>query len=198
VYQRDNAHLAPILEETRGLSTLIEDLRTLALAGTGTLKLQKESTDLDALVEEAVSAYRPQAKAKGISLEAESADELRPFDVDPARIHQVLANVLGNALRHTDPGGRVRLVTAQEAGPPVRVTISVTGTGGGITPEDLPHIFDRFYRSPDSRGTGPGLAIAKNLVALHGGTTSAESSGGRGTTLLMTLPLIGDDRSVSS
>lgn len=189
VYPRDDAHLTPILEEARVLATLIEDLRTLALAETGTLELRREPTDLGLLVEEALSAYRAQAEAGGITLDTQIDDDLPLVDVDPTRIHQVLANVLSNALRHTGHGGSVRVVVALEkAEPRERIIVSVTDTGTGIVAADLPHIFDRFYRSPDSPGTGLGLAIAKNLVVLHGGAIQAESTPLAGTTVRIRLP----------
>jgi len=102
----------------------------------------------------------------------------------------VVTNVLSNALRHTGPGGRISVVVGREptAGAEERITLSVTDTGTGISAEDLPHVFDRFYRSPDSPGSGLGLAIAKNLVVLHGGEIRAESAPGAGTTVRITLP----------
>jgi signal transduction histidine kinase len=187
VYPRDDAHLTPILEEAQVLSTLIEDLRTLALAETGTLELHREMTDLAPLVEEIVSAYQPQGESKGVTIDVKIGDDLPQLDLDPTRIRQVLANLLSNALRHTDRGGRVRITGSIEETPRRAVVLSVTDTGRGIAAEDLPHIFDRFYRSPDSPGTGLGLAIAKNLVMLHGGGISAESVVGRGTAIRIML-----------
>jgi signal transduction histidine kinase len=107
------------------------------------------------------------------------------IDVDPARIREVVSNLLTNALRHTPSGGSVDLA-AQVAAEDVEVT--VRDTGSGMTPEDLGRIFDRFYRSPDSEGSGLGLPIARDLVEAHGGTLTATSEPGRGTTLRFTLP----------
>jgi signal transduction histidine kinase len=189
VYPRDDAHLTPILEEAQILATLIEDLRTLALAETGTLELHREPTDLGPLVAETLATYRPQATAAGVALEEQIPDDLPLVDIDPTRIHQVVGNVLSNALRHTGRGGRVRVVVGREpTAVGERITLSVTDTGTGISAEDLPRIFDRFYRSPDSPGSGLGLAIAKNLVVLHGGEIRAESAPGAGTTVRITLP----------
>jgi signal transduction histidine kinase len=190
VYPRDDAHLTPILEEAQILATLIEDLRTLALAETGTLDLHREPTDLGALIEETLAAHRGRADASGVILDTQIAAALPLLDVDPTRIHQVVTNVLSNALRHTGPGGRISVVVGREptAGAEERITLSVTDTGTGISAEDLPHVFDRFYRSPDSPGSGLGLAIAKNLVVLHGGEIRAESAPGAGTTVRITLP----------
>jgi signal transduction histidine kinase len=191
VYPRDDAHLTPILEEAQILATLIEDLRTLALAETGTLDLHREPTDLGALIEETLAAHRGRADASGVILDTQIAAALPLLDVDPTRIHQVVTNVLSNALRHTGPGGRISVVVGREptAGAEERITLSVTDTGTGISAEDLPHVFDRFYRSPDSPGSGLGLAIAKNLVVLHGGEIRAESAPGAGTTVRITLPV---------
>ncbi|HTD48202.1 MAG TPA: sensor histidine kinase, partial [bacterium] len=113
---------------------------------------------------------------------------LPPAEVDPERIRQVLNNLISNALRYTPNGGTVRVRCS--AGPaPGQVILSVEDTGTGIQAEDLPRVFDRFYKSKDSRGTGLGLAIAKSLVQAHGGEISAESTAGQGTTIRVTLPL---------
>jgi signal transduction histidine kinase len=188
VYPADPAHLSPILDETRILARLIDDLRTLAEAESGTLALRREPTDLGVLCAEALAAFRAQAAAAGVALDLEVADDLPLLNVDPVRLREVLANLIANALRYTPAGGRVRLGgQAADAG---GVTLLVSDTGTGIPPESLPHIFDRFYKSPDSRGSGLGLAIAKNLVAAHGGTLAAKSEPGAGTT--MTIQLAAD------
>lgn len=187
VYPRDDAHLAVILDETRVLNRLIEDLRTLALAESGALRLQREPTDLEVLAEEAAGALRTPAGAAGVTLRVDCADDIPLLDVDPVRIREVLTNLLTNALRHTPAGGTVTVRLAAPAGQPV--TVAVQDTGAGIPAEALPHIFDRFYKSDESRGMGLGLAIARNLVQAHGGTLQAESTPGQGTTLTITLPL---------
>lgn len=188
VYPRDDAHLSPILEETRVLSRLIDDLRTLALAERGALQLAKEPTDLGALISETVAPFRPQARSAQVDLVAEIAPDL-VLDLDPARIREVLENVIANALRYTPPGGTIKIKLLIDGAAPKEVTIAVADSGPGIAAQDLPHIFDRFYKSSDSRGMGLGLAIAKNLVAAHGGRISAESELGRGTTIRFSLPI---------
>lgn len=190
VYPRDDAHLASILEETRVLSRLIDDLRTLALAEAGALKLQKEPTDLAGLANEAIASFRAQANAAGIQLYAKAPADLPLLEVDPARIREVLENLISNALRFTPGGGEIRVEVALD-GDARRVAVSVSDNGAGIPPQDLPHIFDRFFKSRDSRGTGLGLAIAKNLVGAHGGEIRAESEAGKGTTIRFTLPIGG-------
>jgi signal transduction histidine kinase len=190
VYPRDDAHLGPILEDTRVLARLIDDLRTLALAESGTLQLRREPTDLSVLVGETVASFRNQAEAAGVELQVNLAEELPLLEIDPVRIREVLANLIANALHYTPAGGGVQ-VTGQLNGDERRVRVSVGDTGTGIAPEDLPHIFDRFYKAGNSRGTGLGLAIAKNLIIAHGGDISAQSDGvpGHGTTIHFTLPL---------
>ncbi len=190
VYPRDDAHLAPVLEEARVLSTLIEDLRTLALAETGALHLHREPTDLGVLLQDEVAAFRAQAEAAGVHTTLEAGPDLPVLEIDATRIRQVVGNLLANALQHTPSGGSVR-VTGESFGEPAHpvVAVTVTDTGTGIAAEDLPRVFDRFYKSKDSRGSGLGLAIARNLVGLHGGEISATSAAGEGTTIRFTLPL---------
>jgi signal transduction histidine kinase len=186
LYPRDDEHLASLLDETRVLSRLVEDLRTLSLAESGALKLQREPTDLAALLDNTAAAFRAQAEAAQVALTIEAAPDLPLLDIDPVRIREVTANLVANALRYTPPGGSIRAAAALEQGGQ-QVVVSVSDSGRGIAPEDLPHVFDRFYKSADSRGSGLGLAIAKNLVAAHGGEIAAHSAGA-GTTLTFTLP----------
>jgi len=188
VYPADPTHLTPILDETRVLARLIDDLRTLAQAESGTLALHREPTDLGVLLGETTAAYRAQAAAAGVALTLEVADDLPLASVDPLRLREVLTNLVANALRYTPAGGRVTLrgrVDPAAAEP--SVVLEVADTGAGIAPDRLPHIFDRFYKSPDSPGTGLGLAIAKNLVAAHGGDLTASSVPGAGTTMRIRL-----------
>lgn len=184
VYPLDRAHLEPVLDETRQLSRLIEDLRTLALAESGGLHLERESTDLEILLNETTASFRAQAASSGIVLESDIAPNLNA-DVDPARIRQVLENLIANALRYTARGGEIRVRGDSDTDRNVR--IAVKDTGRGISPQELPHIFERFYKARDSGGTGLGLAIAKSLVEAHGGAISASSREGEGTTISFTL-----------
>ncbi len=184
VYPLDRDRVESILSETRLLSRVIDDLRTIALAESGALKLQKESTDIGELINHTVAAFRPQADAASISITTDLAST-PAIEVDPARIREVLENLIANALRYTPRDGsiRIRCESANQ-----QISVSISDTGQGIAPEDLPHIFDRFYKGSDSRGTGLGLAIAKNLIAAHGGEIFAESEVGKGTTIRFTLP----------
>jgi two-component system sensor histidine kinase BaeS len=189
VYPADAEHLAPILEETKLMERLIEDLRTLTLVEGGSLVLHRESTDLGALLTEVAAGYRSQADAAGVALTVTAADGLSPIDLDPARIREVISNLLNNALRHTPKSGSVEL-SATPADRSVEVT--VRDTGSGMAPEQLERTFDRFYRSPESPGSGLGLPIARSLIEAHGGVMTATSDVGRGTTIRFSLPAFND------
>jgi two-component system, OmpR family, sensor histidine kinase BaeS len=184
VYPADEAHLRPVLDETRVMSRLIDDLRTLSLSEAGALRLHREATDLRALIEDVAASHRATADETGVRLDVEAGD-IAPISIDPARIRQVLANLVANALRFTPAGGRV-LVDASEADG--AVTIMVSDTGRGMAADEVEHAFDRFYRSPGSTGSGLGLPIARNLVEAHGGTIGLTSAVGTGTTVVVTLP----------
>ena len=189
VYGPDQARLRSILDETRVLARLVEDLRTLALAESGALQLKKEPVHLGALVRETATSFDSQADAAGVKISVEVPPAPPPVEVDPARIREVLSNLLANALRYTPRGGEIRLsYTEEEASARPGALISVADSGPGIPPEDLPHVFDRFYKSSDSGGMGLGLSIARYLVEAHGGVIRAESQPGRGTTIALTLP----------
>jgi signal transduction histidine kinase len=188
LYPTDEAHLGPIVEETDVMARLLDDLATLSTAEAGTLALYRERVAPADLVGESVSAFRTQAVSSGVALEGRADPSLPDLDVDPVRIHEVLANLLSNALRHTPGGGSVSLTAhASDDGRGVRFT--VRDTGSGIPPDQLPLVFERFTRSADSGGAGLGLAIAKGLVGAHGGTIEAESEPGHGTTIRFTLPI---------
>ena len=185
LYPLDEAHLAPVLEETRVLARLVEDLRTLSLSETGNLRLHPEPTDIARLLDEVVAGHRAAADAAGVSLEVDSAEQHAAMNVDPARIRQVVGNLVANAVRFTPAGGRITVSTAEtDAG----VRVSVRDSGTGMEPEALQHAFDRFYRSSSSSGSGLGLSIARNLVEAHGGRIEIESAPGRGTEVRFTLP----------
>lgn len=187
IYPRDDAHLVPILEETRVMSRLIDDLRTLSLAEAGALQLQLETTDLSALACDAAAAFEAQANHAQVSLMVK-ADEIVMATVDEARIRAVLNNLLANALRYTPATGSITVSVQREGN---KARIEVGDTGNGIAPEVLPHVFDRFYKGRDSSGTGLGLAIAKQLVQAHAGEIYAESEPGAGTRIWFTLPCLG-------
>ncbi|HEY2290823.1 MAG TPA: HAMP domain-containing sensor histidine kinase [Thermoanaerobaculia bacterium] len=180
VYPRDEHHLAELLEETRHLSRLVEDLGTLAHAEAGALELRKERVDLGDLIRD-VAAALPRPVAVAVP------PELPAVEADPVRIRQVLLNLLANALRHTPVEG---VISVEAEAQPKRVLIRVRDNGSGIPPEDLPHIFERFQKGAGSRGSGLGLAIARKLVLAHGGDIGIESAPGRGTEVTVSLPLL--------
>ena len=185
VYPADAAHLAPILDATQALERLVEDLRTLVLTDAGNLALNREPVEIGALVADAADSFRSQAEAAGVELTIDLDGELPATEADPARIRQVIANLLSNAIRHTPPGGRVKVAaTADERW----LIVSVSDTGGGISPELLPHVFERFVKGPASTGSGLGLAIARDIAMAHGGALEIESTPGQGTLLRLRLP----------
>ncbi len=187
VYAADVERLKSLYDETQILSRLVDDLRTLALAESGSLILKRESTDLGLLIREVVSAFESQAKEKNIRVEVELND-VDVIDIDPLRIREVLSNIVANAVRYTPSGGEIKVGMTESTVPEKRsVTVFVKDSGEGIQAEDLSRIFDRFYKSSDSGGMGLGLSIAKYLVEAHGGRILAESEAGRGTKILFTL-----------
>ena len=188
LYPADEARLKSILEETQILSRLVDDLRTLALAESGSLKLKREPTEIDVFLRDVVSGFETQAQEKKIRIDFSLADA-DTIHIDPLRIREVLTNLLSNALRYTPPGGKVQIGAATSfQGSERAVTISVQDSGPGIGSGDLPHVFERFYKSSDSGGMGLGLSIAKYLVEAHGGRIRAESEAGTGTKISFTLP----------
>jgi len=184
--------LAPVYDETLHLGALIEDLRVLTLAEAGHLPLATEELDLAELVQGACEAIRPAAADEGVKVEAELESGLK-VKADPIRIRQVLSNLLANALRHSPPGSTIHVCALRQGS---EAWVSVRDEGPGISEEDLPHIFERFYRGDKARsgeGTGLGLAIARELVRLHGGRIWAEND--RGAVLTFSLPLVAENTS---
>ena len=190
VHPADEAHLSAILDETRVLTRLIEDLRTLALSEAGSLSLHREPTDLAILAADVATAFDAAARGAGIQVEADIDDSLPLLDVDPVRFREVLSNLVGNAIRHTPAGGTIQ-VSGRLDGESVELVVA--DNGSGIEPDLLPHVFERFSRSATTGGSGLGLAIARGLVELHGGTIAATSQPSGGTRIFVRLPL---DRTV--
>jgi two-component system OmpR family sensor kinase/two-component system sensor histidine kinase BaeS len=198
VYTPTQEHLELVLDETQKLSRLVEDLRLLTLAEAGQLPLDLQPVDVSLLLADVRDAFGVPADEAGIALKLEAAGSLPTLFADPQRLGQILGNLVTNALRHTPPGGEVVLgagLCSEEAEAP-GVEIWVADTGRGIPPEDLPHVFERFWRGDAARshqagaGSGLGLTIARSLVELHGGRIWAESAGlpGEGTTVKLVLP----------
>jgi two-component system OmpR family sensor kinase len=200
VYPLEAAQIAGIYDETRLLTRLVDDLHDLALADAGQLRLDRAPVDLASLARTTVEHFRPAAEAAGVQLDLSGNGSAVEVQGDADRLAQILRNLLGNALRHTPAGGRVTVYVDRSAG---QVQVEVIDTGAGIRPEDLPYIFDRFYRGDKSRsrrggGAGLGLAIARQLVVAHGGQIRVQSVVGEGTTFTITLPAATGDGSSRS
>jgi two-component system sensor histidine kinase BaeS len=185
----DPALLASLHEEALVLQRIIDDLQDLAAADAGTLRLHREPVRADELLDQVAAAHRVAADAAGVTVRTE--DGGTPWlDADPVRMRQALGNLVSNALRHTPADGTVTLA-ARRDGDDIVFTVADTGTG--IAPEDLPHVFDRFWRAEKSRsrrtgGSGLGLPIVRHLVAAHGGTVVAECQPGAGAVFTLRLP----------
>jgi signal transduction histidine kinase len=192
VHPRDDQHLASLLEESRRLSYLIDDLHTLALAEIGRLALQPQKVAIGELVDEVAARHEAQARQRDVSLRAAIAPDLPKVWLDPARIRQVLDNLVANAIRHTPAGGEVLVEVATIPGPggsqgPM-VQCRVTDAGPGFRDDQLGEVFERFTPAGDAHGSGLGLSIARDLVQAHGGTIHAEndpSTGGASVTFAL-------------
>jgi two-component system sensor histidine kinase BaeS len=179
-------------DEAKRLKRLVDDLRTLSLADAGELPLICRLVTPRELLEHVALAYMAQAMEQKISLQVQAAPDLPAINVDRDRMTQVLGNLVGNALRYTPKEGHITLSAGQNGS---QVWLKVQDSGAGIAPQDLPHVFGRFYRGDPSRSrqeeeSGLGLAIAKSIVEMHGGEITAESTPGKGTSLTVTLPSI--------
>ncbi len=177
-----------LIAQVELLSRLVADLRTLSLADAGQLSLQRADTDLGALVAAVAQGFQPRAQEKGVRLEV-SVPAHAHFTVDAERIHQVVANLIENALRHTD-AGFVRVGLEDGLG---ALTLRVRDSGTGIPEDALPRLFERFYRADSSRarasgGSGLGLSIARAIVTLHGGTIEARNHPEGGAEFTVRLP----------
>jgi two-component system, OmpR family, sensor histidine kinase BaeS len=176
--------------EAQHLDRLISDLRLLSLADAGDLPLNRVLVAPGTLLERAAAAHVVHAEQRSIRLTVEAPAGLPPISVDPERMARVLDNLVTNALRYTPEGGTITLRAETQA--PHRVALMVEDTGTGIAPEELPKVFDRFYRGDAARQatgeSGLGLAIVKSLVEAHGGTVTVESAPEQGARFTVTLP----------
>ncbi|MER5600656.1 HAMP domain-containing sensor histidine kinase [Streptomyces sp. NPDC002265] len=189
VVDPDAALLDSLHDEALVLQRVIDDLQDLAAADAGTLRLHREPVRADELLDQVAAVHRVAADTADVTLRTDAGAVLW-LDADPVRMRQMLGNLVSNALRHTPPGGTVALA-ARRGDDGVVLTVADTGTG--IAPEDLPHVFERFWRAEKSRsrrtgGSGLGLSIVRHLAVAHGGTAEAASEPGRGAVFTLRLP----------
>jgi len=177
-----------IIEECDRLVGLINTMLEIAQTDSGLARLAKTSVDIPGIIREAIDLFQPAAEDKGISLSARLPKTALTIHGDKTALQRVVANLLDNAIKFTDRGGKV-VITVKED--PTRAIIEISDTGEGITPEDLPHIFERFYRGDKSRstqGNGLGLSLALSIVRAHGGNIEVISSPHTGSTFTIRLP----------
>jgi signal transduction histidine kinase len=175
----------------RALSALIDDLFEMAQLDAGGLPLERHPNSISDLISDTLESFSALAARQGVKLEGSVPPGIDPVCMDAQKIGRVLANLVGNALRHTPAGGVVQMRASVEA---EGVRVEVRDSGEGISPQDLPHIFEQFYRGEKSRsrdtgGSGLGLAIAKGIVEAHGGRIGVESTPGQGACFFFNLPL---------
>lgn len=186
----DGETFAILHDEAQYLSRLVQDLRTLSLADAGELTLLREPTPPGDLLQAVVAKFGHQAEQKNVNLRLEIQPGLPEVELDPRRMEQVLSNLLSNALRFTPVGGEIGVTAVLPT--PHLLQIAVGDSGPGIPPEALGRVFDRFYKADPSRPadegeSGLGLAIARSLVLLHGGSIRAENAPGRGAVFVVEL-----------
>jgi len=191
VMKPNAATIRSLNEEVALLSRLVNELQELSLAEAGELKLVYQAEDITKLIKQAVTPLQPKLAAKEISLSFDLPDNLPLVNIDWQRVNQVLHNLLENAVAYTHKGGTINVAAVKQGD---WVEVSVSDTGEGIPAEDLPNIFERFYRVDKSRarvtgGSGLGLTIAKRLVEAHGGTITVQSKPGKGSRFSFTLPI---------
>jgi two-component system, OmpR family, phosphate regulon sensor histidine kinase PhoR len=176
-------------EEVDRLVRMVEELLELSRIESGDAPMASEQVDVLATLDHAVGRLRPQAEKQKLNLELELPADLPEVSGDTEQLERVVVNLLRNALKFTPEGGTIRVSADQSDG---RIMVKVHDTGEGILPEDLPRIFERFYKADRARGgggTGLGLAVAKHTVEAHGGVITAESEPGKGSTFTFTLPI---------
>jgi len=191
VVKPDTPTIASLSEEVDLLARLVNDLQELAMADAGKLELVCQPENLAQVIEQAVKAIQVKAADKNLEVNTSISADLPLVNIDYHRVSQVLRNFLANAITHTASGGKIN-VTAEQVDNQIKV--SICDNGEGIPAEDVPHIFERFYRVDKSRarnagGSGLGLTIAKRLVEAHGGTIGAQSEQDKGSCFFFTLPV---------
>ncbi|MEV6903952.1 HAMP domain-containing sensor histidine kinase [Amycolatopsis sp. NPDC051372] len=193
VSRLDDELVASLLEEALHLQHIVDDLQDLALADAGALRVHPEPIDANSLLTQLAAAHTARDDAAGVQLVVRSMAD-PTVTADPVRLRQAIDNLVSNAVRHTPRGGSVTVSATRVDSD---VVFSVADTGVGIPADDLPHVFDRFWRADKARtrgasgGSGLGLAIVRNLAAAHGGTVSVRSTLGEGSTFTLRLPAAG-------
>jgi two-component system phosphate regulon sensor histidine kinase PhoR len=181
--------LTRVDDEVDRLTQMVTELTELSRIESGRAELRKEPLNLNSLIEGVIARFNPQADRQGVTLSSELPPDLPPVTADKERIGQVLTNLVHNAIKFTPSGGRATISAKQEKD---SIVVQVADTGIGISREDLPRVFERFYKADKARtseGTGLGLAIAKHIVQAHGGSIWAQSEEGKGSTFSFSLPL---------
>lgn len=190
VYEPTPNNIQPALDQVRTLNRLVDDLRMLAQADAGELRLEKQPLDLRVLLNRAIEAYREPLAQKGVALHLALAEHLPLVKADYERLTQAINNILNNALRYVPAGSEVRvMLEVQDSGALIRIA----DNGPGVPPEALPRLFERFWRGDLSRsratgGSGLGLAIVRHIIEAHGGRAWAEPTPGGGLTIAVWLP----------
>ena len=180
------AKLENVVDEIDLIDRLLEDLRLLSMAESGTLRLETEPTDLGDLTRSVVDSFSHMIASQNVEAGVDVADDIPEADIDPHRVHQVVSNLVANALRQMPHGGRLQVSITGDS---TVASIEVADTGPGIPVDQLERIFDRFVRSSDSRGTGLGLSISRDLVEAHHGMVTAANRATGGAVVTVTLPI---------
>jgi two-component system OmpR family sensor kinase/two-component system sensor histidine kinase BaeS len=193
IYPMNHDTIESIHKQTLHLGALVDDLRSLSLLDVGEVNFDFKAVDLQSIVNEVVLSFDQYSRSKQLQVSHRCSEPLAMASCDPARIYQVLTNLLGNAMRYTPNEGNISIDIAAEDKSFLRVCVADTGIG--IDQESLEHVFDRFYRSDPSRsrqtgGTGLGLAISAKIIEAHGGKIGVNSEQGFGSSFWFTLPRI--------
>jgi two-component system, OmpR family, sensor histidine kinase BaeS len=186
IHPRDDDHLRAILGHAESLERLVGDVATVAQAETGALPLNLEQVDLAVLASAVAEDFAEASRQGGVEIRVRVGADAIPLTADAARMRQALANLVANALRYGGPGGVIDIAVDRTAEGTV---LTVRDDGTGISSELLPHVFERFVRGPDSRGSGLGLPIVADIAAAHGGSATAASTPGEGTTVTLVIPV---------
>ena len=181
--------LARIDDEVERLTQIVSELSELSRIETGTVELRLEPLNLNLLIEDIITQLFPQIERQQLRINKKLISDLPSIEADKTRIRQTIINLIHNAIKFTEPGGEITITTRKDEN---LVTVDISDTGIGISKNDLPHVFERFYKVDRARtggGTGMGLAIAKHVIEAHGGSIKVQSEEGKGSTFSFSLPL---------